>query len=81
MTVGTVTVHGMFRELTMVEPGAKAKKQFLQLPTNAQPTAESIARYPVGTVWFKATPAAGDYMAWTKTDAAGTVKECLAIAA
>lgn len=80
MTVGTVTIQGMFRELTLVEPSAKAKKQFKMLPDNAQPSASDIARYPIGTVWFKATPGAGEYMAWTKVDALGTVKECLAIA-
>lgn len=54
-------------------------KEIYQLNDNAAPSASVIAKAPMGSIWFKATPVSGDYMAYTKITAT-TVAECMAIA-
>ena len=75
---GTNTIHGSFVEFTLVSPDYKGRKLFKALSDNSAPSASEIAKMPLGTIWYKATPTAG-YLAFIKT-APTVVKECMAIA-
>lgn len=65
--------------LGLRSPSGDTTKELNQLDGNVAPAADLIAAAPMGSIWFKASPASGDYAAFIKTGAT-TVSECMAIA-
>jgi len=66
--------------LGLRSPSGDTTKELSQLDGNTAPAADLIAAAPMGSIWFKASPAAGSYAAFIKVTAT-TVKECFDIAA
>ena len=68
------------KQLEIVSPDGKSELRFATKNDNTVPSAAEIAAQPIGYVWFKATPTAGDFIGWVKNSAT-SVKEWGAISA